>query len=118
MSASNPRKFKDRIALLHQKQAEGTAQFQAVMREVSEVRKPPPMPGMPGMAMQFPVNSQQQMTGDGLVIPRHLSPSLPPHPHFARYFGGFLVIRSKLYLNYIKMILYSHGTSIQIARAI
>jgi len=36
--ANNPRKFKDRIALLNQKEAESTAQFQAVMRDVSEVR--------------------------------------------------------------------------------
>ena len=37
MMSSTPRKFKDRIAMLEQKQAEGTAQFQEVMREVSEV---------------------------------------------------------------------------------
>ena len=28
MAGNNPRKFKDRIALLAQKEAEGTAQFQ------------------------------------------------------------------------------------------
>ena len=75
MAGNNPRKFKDRIALLNQKQAESTAQFQAVMRDVSEVKKPPAQPYTPTF--------EQAIGGDGLVIPRHLSPSLPtPHPHY------------------------------------
>ena len=72
---NNQRKFKDRIALLNQKQAESTAQFQAVMRDVSEVKKPQP----------FPNNFEQgqPIGGEGLMIPRHLSPGLPTHhPHY------------------------------------
>ena len=75
MAGNNPRKFKDRIALLNQKQAESTAQFQAVMRDVSEVKKPQP----------FPTNFEpgQAIGGEGLMIPRHLSPGLPTHhPHY------------------------------------
>lgn len=80
MAGNNPRKFKDRIALLNQKQAESTAQFQAVMRDVSEVKKPPPQP--------YPPNFEQAVGGDGLLIPRHLSPGLPTHhPHY-RYGGS------------------------------
>ena len=75
MAGNNPRKFKDRIALLNQKQAESTAQFQAVMRDVSEVKKPPPQSYTP--------NFEQAIGGDGLMIPRHLSPGLPTHhPHY------------------------------------
>eukprot|EP00092_Neocalanus_flemingeri_P022841 GFUD01024766.1.p1 GENE.GFUD01024766.1~~GFUD01024766.1.p1 ORF type:complete len:449 (+),score=94.19 GFUD01024766.1:1046-2392(+) len=80
MAGNNPRKFKDRIALLEQKQAESTAQFQAVMRDVSEVKKPQP----------FPTNFEtgQAIGGEGLMIPRHLSPGLPTHhPHY-RYGGS------------------------------
>jgi len=80
MAGNNPRKFKDRIALLNQKQAESTAQFQAVMRDVSEVKKPPAQP--------FAPNFEPTIGGDGLMIPRHLSPGLPSHnPHF-RYGGS------------------------------
>lgn len=34
---ANPRKFSEKIALLNQKQAEETAAFEAIMREVSDV---------------------------------------------------------------------------------
>lgn len=34
-----PRKFSEKIALLKQKQDEGTAQFEQVMREVSDATK-------------------------------------------------------------------------------
>lgn len=34
---ANPRKFSEKIALLNQKQAEGNAEFERIMREVSEV---------------------------------------------------------------------------------
>jgi Transducer of regulated CREB activity, N terminus len=34
---ANPRKFSEKIALLCQKEAEGTAEFERIMREVSEV---------------------------------------------------------------------------------
>jgi len=36
---SNPRKFSEKIALHAQKQAEGTAAFEAILREVSETTK-------------------------------------------------------------------------------
>ena len=73
---SNPRKFKDRIALLNQKQAESTAQFQAVMRDVSEVKKPP---------QSFPggFDGGGGAGSESLAIPRHLPPGSPslPMPH-------------------------------------
>ena len=70
MAGNNPRKFKDRIALIAQKEAESTQQFQDVMRSVSEVKKPPS--GAVGLG-----------GNDGMVIPRHLTPGLPNHhPHF------------------------------------
>jgi hypothetical protein len=34
---ANPRKFSEKIALLNQKEAEGNAEFERIMREVSEV---------------------------------------------------------------------------------
>ena len=34
---ANPRKKKKKIALLNQKEAEGNAEFERIMREVSEV---------------------------------------------------------------------------------
>lgn len=34
--ATNPRKFSEKIALHHQKQAEETAAFEKIMREVSD----------------------------------------------------------------------------------
>ena len=34
---ANPRKFSEKIALLNQKEAEGKAEFERIMREVSEV---------------------------------------------------------------------------------
>ena len=78
MAGNNPRKFKDRIALIAQKEAESTQQFQDVMRSVSEVKKPPSsVAGLGG-------------NNDGMVIPRHLAPGLPNHhPHF-RYGQGLL----------------------------
>jgi hypothetical protein len=112
MAANNPRKFKDRIAQLAQKQAEGTAQFQEVMREVAEVKKTTPHPvlnnsnnsnsfgGGPTAAAQQqqqqqqhrqPQQHQQQQqqhhvmiaSSEGMMIPRHLSPvQLPPQPHY------------------------------------
>ncbi len=109
MAANNPRKFKDRIAQLAQKQAEGTAQFQEVMREVAEVKKTTPHPvlnnsnhnnnfGGPTAAAQQqqhrqPQQQQQQQqqqqhhvmiaSSEGMMIPRHLSPvQLPPQPHY------------------------------------
>ena len=75
MAGNNPRKFKDRIALHSQKQAEGTAQFQEVMREVAEVRKPP---------VSLPFDGDRMMgggEGGGVAIPRHLAP-LPTHQHY------------------------------------
>jgi hypothetical protein len=36
---ANPRKFSEKIALLNQKEAEGNAEFERIMREVSEVSK-------------------------------------------------------------------------------
>lgn len=33
---ANPRKFSEKIALHHQKQAEETAEFEKIMREVSD----------------------------------------------------------------------------------
>ena len=60
---NNPRKFKDRIALLEQKQAESTAMYNEVMKDVSEVKT----------------------GGQGVIIPRHHAPSLSlpnHHPHF------------------------------------
>lgn len=36
---ANPRKFSEKIALLNQKQAEGNAQFEQVMKEVSDATK-------------------------------------------------------------------------------
>lgn len=74
--SSNPRKFKDRIALLEQRQAESTAQYNEVMKDVSEVKKPKPFPG------------NFDGGGGDMMIPRHLAPSLPNHhPHF-RYGGS------------------------------
>ncbi len=36
---ANPRKFSEKIALHNQKQAEGNAAFEAIMREVTETTK-------------------------------------------------------------------------------
>lgn len=84
MAACNPRKFKDRIALLNQKQQEGEAQFQAVMQEVSQVWKQNSNPGMykggPGVA--------QMMPHDGLGIPNHFSQGFQHPPHFSKYGGS------------------------------
>ena len=78
MAGNNPRKFKDRIALIAQKEAESTQQFQDVMRSVNEVKKPKTFPsnfdggGIVGLG-----------SNEGMVIPRHLAPSLPNHhPHY------------------------------------
>jgi len=73
MAGNNPRKFKDRIALLNQKQAESTEQFEKVMRDVESVRKPVALPFETG-------SSGAQVGGEALGIPRH-------HPHF-RYGGS------------------------------
>jgi len=73
MAGNNPRKFKDRIALLNQKQAESTEQFEKVMRDVESVRKP--------VAPSFDTGSGGvQVGGEALGIPRH-------HSHF-RYGGS------------------------------
>ena len=95
MTTNNPRKFKDRIALLNQKQAEGTAQFQAVMREVSEVKKPQQLAGLDvhGMVAAGHMAAAAAAAGvgggmsgtDGLMMQRQLSPTLPTHSHFARW---------------------------------
>jgi len=103
MAANNPRKFKDRIAQLAQKQAEGTAQFQEVMREVAEVKKTQQVnPALnnsqqqqhhrqPQQQQQRQPQQQQQLvqqhammtSSEGMMIPRHLSPvQLPPQPHY------------------------------------
>jgi len=88
MAGNNPRKFKDRIALLNQKQAESTAQFQAVMRDVSEVKKPIGGPGQQGYDIGGGRGHILQGGDGGLAIPRHLTPGLPNHhPHF-RYGGS------------------------------
>ena len=65
--SNNPRKFKDRIALLEQKQAESTAMYNEVMKDVSEVKTGGHNPAV------------------GVIIPRHHAPSLSlpnHHPHF------------------------------------
>ena len=82
MAGNNPRKFKDRIALLNQKEAESTAQFQAVMGDMSEVKKtkafPPNFDGGGG-----PGGGIGHLVGGEALMPRHLAPSLPNHhPHF------------------------------------
>ena len=38
--ASNPRKFSEKIALLNQKQAEETAAFEQIMKEVESAKTP------------------------------------------------------------------------------
>ncbi len=115
MAANNPRKFKDRIAQLAQKQAEGTAQFQEVMREVAEVKKTTAHPvlnnsnhqnsfgGGPTAAAQQQQQQQQQhrqpqqqqqqqqqhhvmiASSEGMMIPRHLSPVQLPPQPHYRY---------------------------------
>jgi len=74
MAGNNPRKFKDRIALLNQKQAESTEQFEKVMRDVESVRKPVALPFDTGSG------AAQGSGGEALGIPRH-------HPQF-RYGGS------------------------------
>ena len=78
MAGNNPRKFKDRIALIAQKEAESTQQFQDVMRSVSEVKKPKTFPS------NFDGGGLVSLGGnEGMVIPRHLAPGLPNHhPHY------------------------------------
>ena len=71
MSGNNPRKFKDRIALLAQKQAEGTQQFKDIMQAVAEVKKP------------VNLNFEGREVGEGMIIPRHqLSPAILPQAHY------------------------------------
>ena len=71
MSGNNPRKFKDRIALLAQKQAEGTQQFKDIMQAVAEVKKP--------VNLSF----EGHEVGEGMVIPRHeLSPAILHPAHY------------------------------------
>lgn len=81
METNNPRKFKDRIALLNQKQEEGTAQFQAVMREVKDVWKPS------DVSQQYQ-QCHNQTLGEDRTVPRHLSPCLPNYPNFTRCGGS------------------------------
>ena len=81
MAGNNPRKFKDRIALLNQKEAESTAQFQAVMGDISEVKKKPYPSNFDGGG--GPGGGMGHLVGTEALMPRHLAPSLPNHhPHF------------------------------------
>jgi hypothetical protein len=130
MAANNPRKFKDRIAQLAQKQAEGTAQFQEVMREVAEVKKTQqihpslsnshksgggggfgPTVGQQQHRQPPPPPQQQQQHGvssEGMMIPRHLSPvQLPPQPHYRSASFEFF-FRAQTYLNAGSGITQSH----------
>ena len=43
---ANPRKFSEKIALHNQKQAEETAAFEAIMREVSATTRVRPLPAL------------------------------------------------------------------------
>ena len=75
MAGNTPRKFKDRIAMLNQKEAESTAQFKAVMEDVGKVKRYDGPGTVPHM-----VPSE---AAAAMMMPRHLAPGLPNHhPHF------------------------------------
>ncbi|XP_051155874.1 CREB-regulated transcription coactivator 1-like isoform X7 [Leptopilina boulardi] len=70
---ANPRKFSEKIALLNQKQAEETAAFEAIMREVSDVTSRTALSNLEEMqhnSMSYRNNERGRSMGVGPVRPR------------------------------------------------